>query len=129
MTQLIQCNNTYPRIEEALIHRNLLKKVDLASLNSEIDKLDISQLETTPVDLSKLSDVLENEVAKKTEYNELVERVSAIQTIDINNLVIKTVYNIKVIEIEKKITDHNRNNKHITTKKFRKLTSETLQQD
>ena len=61
-----------------MIHRNLLKKVDSASLNSEIDKLDISQLETTPVDLSKLSDVLENEVAKKTEYNELVERVSAI---------------------------------------------------
>ena len=61
-----------------MIHRNLLKKVDLASLNSEIDKLDIGQLETTPVDLSKLSDVLENEVAKKTEYNELVEKVSAI---------------------------------------------------
>ena len=129
MTQLIQCNNTFHRTEEALIHRNLLKKVDLASLNSEIDKLDIGQLETTTVDLSKLSDVLENEVAKKTEYNELVEKVSAIQTTDINNLVIKTVYNIKVSEIEKKITDHNRNNKHITTQKFRKLTSETLQQD
>ena len=32
------------------------KKTDLASLKSEIAKLDINKLETTPVDLSKLSD-------------------------------------------------------------------------
>ena len=41
------------------------KKVDLASLESETDKLDIVKLETTPVDLSKLSDVVKNEVVKK----------------------------------------------------------------
>ena len=34
------------------------KKVDLASLKLEIDKLDIGKVETTPVDLSKLSDVV-----------------------------------------------------------------------
>ena len=33
-------------------------KVDLASLKSETDKLDTDKLETTPVDLSKLSDVV-----------------------------------------------------------------------
>ena len=33
------------------------KKVDLASLKSEIDKLDISKLKTTPVDFKKSSDV------------------------------------------------------------------------
>ena len=33
------------------IHRNALKKVDLASLKSEIDKLVIDKLETTPTDL------------------------------------------------------------------------------
>ena len=33
------------------------KKFDLASLKSEIDKLDIGKLETTPADLSTLSDV------------------------------------------------------------------------
>ena len=42
------------------------KKVDLASLKSEIDKLDIGKLETTSVDLSKLSDAVKNEVVKKT---------------------------------------------------------------
>ena len=35
-------------------------KVDLSSLKSEIDELDIGKLETTPVDLSKLRDVFKN---------------------------------------------------------------------
>ena len=48
------------------------KKIGLTSLKSEIDKLDIGKLETTPVDLSKLSDVVKNEIVKKTEYNKLV---------------------------------------------------------
>lgn len=34
------------------------EKIDLASLKSEGDKLDIGILETGPVDLSKLSDVI-----------------------------------------------------------------------
>ena len=58
------------------------KKVDLVSLKSEIDKLDIGKLETTPIDLSRLSDVVKNEVVKKTEYNELAKKVNAIQTTD-----------------------------------------------
>ena len=32
--------------------------VDLASLNLEFDKLDIDKLETTPVDLNKVSDAV-----------------------------------------------------------------------
>ena len=36
----------------------LAKKVDLAGLKSEIDKLDIDKLETTPIDLDKLSDIV-----------------------------------------------------------------------
>ena len=42
------------------------KNVDLPSLKSETDKLDISKLETTPVDLSKLSDVVQHKVVKRT---------------------------------------------------------------
>ena len=41
------------------------KKVDLASLQSEIDKLDIGKLETTPADLKKLSDAVDKEILKK----------------------------------------------------------------
>ena len=46
------------------------KNVDLASLKSETDKLDISKLETTPVDLSKLSDVVQHKVVKRTVNDE-----------------------------------------------------------
>ena len=40
--------------------------MDLASLKSEIDKLDISKSETTPALLSKLNDTVKNEVVQKT---------------------------------------------------------------
>ena len=49
-----------------------VKKTDLANLKSDVDKLDVANLETTPVDLSKLSDVVKNDDVKKTEYVELV---------------------------------------------------------
>ena len=51
---------------------------NLSNLKSKVDKLDIGKLETTPVDLSSLSDVVKKEVVKETEYNELVKRVNTI---------------------------------------------------
>ena len=57
-----------------LIHWNLLKKVDLANLKFKTDKLNVVELETTPADLSKLSNVAKNKVVKKTEYDELIKR-------------------------------------------------------
>ena len=41
-------------------------KSNLASLKTEVDKLDIHKLVPVPVDLSKLSDVVRNDVVKKT---------------------------------------------------------------
>ena len=41
----------------------------LSSLKSKVDRLNIGKLETTPVDLSRFSDAVKNEVVKKTEYN------------------------------------------------------------
>ena len=52
--------------------------------------MDIGKLETTPVDLSKLSDTVKNEVAKKTEYNELIKKVNNRKTTDGSDLVKKT---------------------------------------
>ena len=40
-------------------------KTNLANLKTEVDKLDIDKLVPVPVDLSKLSDVVKNHVAKK----------------------------------------------------------------
>ena len=40
-------------------------KTNLANLKAEVDKLDIDKLVLIPVDLSKLSDVVKNDVVKK----------------------------------------------------------------
>ena len=40
-------------------------KINLADLKTEVDKVDIDKLVPIPVDLSKLSDVLKNDVVKK----------------------------------------------------------------
>ena len=58
-------------------------------MKSEVDELHIGKLETTPVDLSKLSNVVKNDIVKKTEFNELVNKANAIQTTDTSNLVKK----------------------------------------
>ena len=45
---------------------NLAAKSDLASLKAETDKIDVDKLKAVPVDLSKLSNVANNDVVKKT---------------------------------------------------------------
>ena len=49
----------------------LSEKSDLASFRAEVDKLDTDKLIPVPVDLSKLSDVVKNDVVKKTVYDKL----------------------------------------------------------
>ena len=41
-------------MQQVLIHQNLLKKVDLASLKSEVDKLDIDKFEKVATGLNCL---------------------------------------------------------------------------
>ena len=55
------------------------------------DELDIDKLKTVPVDLSKLSNVVKNNVVKTTAYNKLVKKVNAIQTINARDLVEKSL--------------------------------------
>ena len=74
---------------------------NLSNLKSKVDKLDIGKLMNTSVDLSKLNNVVKNDVVKKTECNELVKKVNAIQTNDTSNLVKKTNYNTKINENKK----------------------------
>ena len=50
-------------------------KTNLANLKTEVDKLDNDKLIPIPVDLNKLSDVVKNDVVKKTVYNKLVAKV------------------------------------------------------
>ena len=55
-------------------------KSNLASSKTEVDKLDIDKLTSVPVDLGKLSDVVKNDVVKKTESDKLVNKVNGINT-------------------------------------------------
>ena len=58
----------------------LAAKSDLVSLKAEIDKIDVYKLKTVLVDLSKLSNVVENEVVKKIVYDKLAAEVNNIDT-------------------------------------------------
>ena len=42
---------------------------NLSNLKSKVDKLDVGKLVTVPVDLSKLSNVVKNDVVKEDIYN------------------------------------------------------------
>ena len=42
---------------------------NLAALKTEVDKIDIDKLKTVPDDLAKLSNVVKNEVVKKTDFS------------------------------------------------------------
>ena len=64
-------------------------KSNLARLKTEVDKLDIDMLAPVHVDLSKLSDVVKNDVVKKTEYDKLVTKVN---NIDTTGFALKTTY-------------------------------------
>ena len=73
-------------------------KTNLASLKTEVDKLDIDQLAPVSVDLGKLSDVVKNYVVKKAVYDKLVEKVNNINT---NDFVLNTEYQTDKPELEK----------------------------
>ena len=84
-------------------------KPNLASLKTEVDKLNIDKLTSVPIDLAKLSNVVKNDVVKKTEYDKLVNKVNGI---DNTNFVSRTKYEKdgsdfedKIDKIEKKIPD------------------------
>ena len=77
-------------------------KTNLASLETELDKLDIDKLAPVPVDSSKWSDVVRNDLAKRTVYEKLVAKAN---NIDTGDFVLKTKYNADKTELEKKIPD------------------------
>ena len=80
---------------------NLAERSDLASLTAEVDKIDTDKRKTAPVDLSKLSNGVDN-VVKKIVHDKLVTKVNAINS---NAFVLKTQYNTDKLRLETKIND------------------------
>ena len=81
-------------------------------MKTEVDNIDNDKLKTVRNDLAKLSNVVKNDVVKKTEYNTLKNKVDAIDT---SGFVTRTKFttdtnalNEKIDKIEKKIPDISR---------------------
>ena len=81
---------------------NLLPKSDLSSLKPEADKVGINKLKVFPADFSNLSNVVDNDVVKRTVYDKLVTKANAINN---SGLDLKTQYNTDKSDLEKKIDD------------------------
>ena len=89
-------------------------KTNLANLKTKVEKLDLNKLVPVPVDLNKLSDVVKNDVIKKTNYNAKITKIPDVSKFatkpaltnlsntvpDINTLIKKSVYDTKIAEIE-----------------------------
>ena len=52
-------------------------KTNLAALKTEVDKIDADKLKTTPTDLAKLTNTIEHDAVKKTDYNTKVTSIEA----------------------------------------------------
>ena len=66
-------------------------------MKSKADKLDVDKLVLVPVDLSKLRDVVKNDVGKKHVYSAKIKNNIEDKTSDITNLATNTTLNAKII--------------------------------
>ena len=105
-------------------------KTNFAALKGEVDKIDVDKLKTMPTDLAKLSNVVKNDVVKKTDYNIKVTSIESqiagvtkntldklgditkLKAVDTSNFVLKTklAYDVTTLEnkidtVDKKIPD------------------------
>ena len=70
------------------------------NLKSKLGKLDVDKLVSVPIDLKKLSDVVDNGAVEKNVYDELLKKINAIDT---NGLFIETGYDPKIMKIKGEI--------------------------
>ena len=85
-------------------------KTNLSALKTEVDKIDADKLKTTPADLAKLTNAIEHNVVKKTDYN---TKVTSIE-VQIAGLTKNTVDNLADITRLKAIDT----NSFVTRTKF-----------
>ena len=98
---------------------DLAAKRDLATLKAKVEKLRINKLLmfrilwlTPPVDLKKLSDVVDNEVVKNTKINTLKTKVNSLEkeVPDATALIHINYYNTDKQNVNEKIGDVHKKN-------------------
>ena len=84
-------------------------KTNLANLKTEVYKTDTDKLKTVPDNSAKLSNVVKNDIVKKTTYNTLKNKIDAIDT---SGFVTRTKFTTdtnalddKIYKVEKKLSD------------------------
>ena len=100
-----------------------VSKTNLAALKTELDKIDADKLKTTPIDLAKLTDAIEHDVVKKTDYNAKVTSIKGqiasvtknatdnlydtkkLKAIDPNSFLLKTKFSADIDTLDDKIDD------------------------
>ena len=82
-------------------------KSNLASLKTELKKLDIDKLTPAPIDLAKLSNVVKTDVVKKSVCDKLVAKVI---NIDTPGFILKTPYDTDKSDLEKKTSGAGKKN-------------------
>ena len=75
---------------------------NLNNLKSKVDKFDVDKLIPVPVSLSKLSDVLKNDVVKKDVYKAKIKNIEDKIT-EITNLTTKTTLNDETNKVKGEI--------------------------
>ena len=92
-------------------------KTNLAALKTEVHKIDVDKLKTTPTDLAKLSNVVKNDVDTKTDYNTKItsietkladitkneQQITKLKAIDTSSFALKTKLASDVNTLETKI--------------------------
>ena len=80
----------------------------LNNLKANVNDLDIGNLKTVPVDLKKLSDIVDNEIVQNTKFNALKTKVNNFFP-DTTTLIHINQYNTDKQNLEKKIGDVDKN--------------------
>ena len=96
-------------------------KTNLVALKTKVDKINVDKLKTTPTNLAKLNNAVENDLVKKTDYNtkmtcietqiagftkntvDNLADITKLKAIDTNSFVLKTKLASDVNTLENKI--------------------------
>ena len=97
-----QANNADLKNATGIDTSNLELKPNLAKLKAEIDKIDADKLKPVHGHLSKLSNIVNNDVVKKTVYDKFVAKVN---NIDNSSFVLKSKYDTNKSNLENELPD------------------------
>ena len=90
--------NLKSNVDKLDIDKLKIIPTNLSNLKSKTDKIDVDKLVPFLVDLSKLSNVVKNDIDKNDVYNAKIKKIED-KIPDITNLTSKSTLNVKINEV------------------------------